>query len=83
MWRIVKVQTLPHYRLDVEFEDGVRGIVDLSRDLWGPMFEPLKDPEYFAKAFLDEDGVVCWPHGLDLAPDAMYEDLVRGGSVVR
>ena len=83
LWRIVKLKVLPEYRLEVEFADGVHGIVDLSQDLWGPMFEPLKDPDYFAKAALDEDGAVCWPHGLDLAPDAMYEDLTRGSSPTR
>jgi hypothetical protein len=76
MWRLKKVKALPDYRLEVEFEDGVHGVIDLSRDLWGPVFEPLRDPERFAEVTIDEFGAPCWPNGADLAPDAIYDDLV-------
>ena len=75
MWRMVSVKALPDYRLAVEFADGVHGVVDLSGDLWGPMFEPLKDPERFAEVSLDELGAPRWPNGADLAPDAIYEEI--------
>ncbi|GMU65225.1 MAG: hypothetical protein AMXMBFR36_14990 [Acidobacteriota bacterium] len=81
MWRAVKVRALPEYRLEVEFEDGVRGIIDLAAELWGPVFEPLKDPAKFAEVGLDEFGVVCWPNGADLAPDALYDDIKALSSV--
>ena len=84
MWRIVKVEVLPGYRLKVEFADGIAGIVDLSEELWGPVFEPLRDPARFAEVELDEYGVICWPStGADLAPDAIYEHLTRGSSAAR
>jgi len=76
LWRVVKIRALPGYRLEVEFADGVHGIVDLSEDLWGPVFEPLRDPERFAEVGIDEFGAPCWPNGADLAPDAIYDDLV-------
>jgi hypothetical protein len=75
MYRIVKVTALSGYRLDVEFEDGVRGIISLKNRLFGPVFEPLKNPEYFSKAMVDEFGAICWPNGADLAPDAIYQRL--------
>lgn len=50
--------------------------MDLSADLWGELFEPLKGPKFFALVRLDPDGDFAWPHGLDLAPDALYEDLI-------
>ena len=83
MWRIDKLKVLPEYRLEVEFADGVSGVLDYSRELWGPVFEPLRDPERFAEVGIDEFGAVCWPNGADLAPDAMYEDLTRGTSATR
>lgn len=83
MWRIVKLKALPGYRLEVEFADGVRGVVDMSNDLWGPAYEPLKDPVYFAQVSLDEFGAPVWPNGADAAPDAIYEDLTRGKSAAR
>ncbi|MGH7687152.1 MAG: DUF2442 domain-containing protein [Candidatus Dormibacteria bacterium] len=73
---LLSVEPVAPYRLKLRFADGVTGTVDLSNDLWGEMFEPLKDPEYFAQVRLDEDGAPAWPNGLDLAPDALYEDVV-------
>ena len=75
MQRVSKVRALGGYRLAVEFDDGVSGEVDLSERLFGPMFEPLKDPEFFARVEVDEFGAVSWPNGADVAPDALYETL--------
>jgi hypothetical protein len=72
MPRIKRVEPLPNYRLLVVFDDGVSGEVDLSERLFGPMFEPLRDSEAFARVELDEFGAPCWPNGADLAPDALY-----------
>jgi hypothetical protein len=83
MWRIVHVRVLPGHRLEVRFADGVEGIVDLGADLWGPVFEPLRDPAKFAEVRLSEHGVVCWPNGADLAPDALYDELKSGTSAAR
>lgn len=80
MWRIVFVEPLPEYRLRIRFADGVSGIVDLSADLWGPFFEPLRDPARFAEVALGEDGVIAWPNGADLAADAIYEELTGPAS---
>ena len=83
MERVTSVKALPGYRLEIEFADGTRGVLDYADKLWGPMFEPLRDPERFAAVGIDEDGVVCWPGGPDLAPDAMYERLKAGSTAAR
>lgn len=75
MHRVIRVKPLSAYRLFVEFADGVKGEVDLSERLFGPIFEPLKDPDFFSRADIDTFGAVCWPNGADLAPDAMHETL--------
>ncbi|MHC4472820.1 MAG: DUF2442 domain-containing protein [Planctomycetota bacterium] len=69
MCEVARVEALPGFRLHVEYTDGLEGTVDISDWLWGPVFEPLKDPEFFAKVAVDEYGAVCWPNGADLAPD--------------
>ena len=69
MCEVVRIRALPGYRLFVEFDDGLSGTVDVSDLLWGPVFEPLKDPEFFAQVRVDEFGAPCWPNGADLAPD--------------
>ena len=75
MWKVTSVEVLPEYRLHVTFEDGVQGEVDLSDRLYGPVFEPLADYTVFSQVAIDEFGVICWPNGADLAPDALYESV--------
>lgn len=31
------------YRIWLKFADGIEGEIDLEKELWGEMFEPLKD----------------------------------------
>ena len=76
--RVVRVTPLPNYRLTVEFDDGVSGTVDLSDDLRGEVFEPLRDEALFSQASADEYGAVTWPNGADIAPDALYLEITGG-----
>lgn len=73
--RLVRVIALPNYRLAVEFDDGSTGTVDLTSQLSGPMFEPLRERALFDQATVDDFGAVCWPNGADLAPDALYRAI--------
>ncbi|MGA3202803.1 MAG: DUF2442 domain-containing protein [Bryobacteraceae bacterium] len=75
MHRIVEVKPALGYVLEVEFSDGAFGKVDLSDRLFGPMFEPLLDPNVFNQVQIDEYGAICWPNGADLAPDALYQKI--------
>ncbi|MFN0053489.1 MAG: DUF2442 domain-containing protein [Planctomycetales bacterium] len=72
---VVSVTPLPEYQLKIRFDDGIEGIVSLHERLFGPVFEPLQDVALFNQAMIDEFGVVCWPNGADLAPEALYERL--------
>jgi len=47
--RIRDVEPLHDYTLRIGFSDGSFRDVDLEPELWGPMFEPLRDPEEFRK----------------------------------
>ena len=70
---VTDVRATGDYRLFLRFEDGLTGEIDLSGVLWGPAFEKLLDPAYFAKVRLDKDrGTVVWPNGTDLAPEMLY-----------
>jgi uncharacterized protein DUF2442 len=73
--RVVRVTPLPKYCLQVEFDDGVSGTIDLAEELIGEMFEPLRDEALFRQVAIDDYGAVCWPNGPDLAPDAMYIEI--------
>ena len=79
--RLEQVQVLPDYRLHLTFRDGRAGVVDLSEELWGQMFEPLADPAYFAQAKLDAElGTVVWPNGADFAPEFLYQSVKQTAS---
>jgi hypothetical protein len=60
------------YRLRVVFSDNSEKTIDFLEWLDGPVFEPLRDPEYFQRFFID-GGTVAWPNGADVAPETIYE----------
>lgn len=76
LYRILSVKPMDDYSLFITFEDGLSGIVSIKDSLYGPMFEPLKNVKFFRSVFLGEHGEVCWPNGADLAPDALYAELL-------
>lgn len=72
---VTAVTVLEHWRLRVSFSDGITGDVDLSglKDA-GPYWEPLRDSERFAAAFVDpRSRTVAWPGDVDIAPEALHE----------
>ena len=76
MPRVTAVEVIGGYQLRLMFDDGLVREIDLEHDLWGEMFEPLKDPSYFAKVFVDpETHTIAWPNGLDLAPEVLHGDF--------
>ncbi len=81
--RILKAEVCGNHLLRLAFNDGVRKTVNARPLLTGPVFEPLRDPEYFARATLDPVcGTVTWPNGADFAPEALHElAAVKGRTV--
>ena len=64
------------YRIRVTFNDNSERTIDFCQWLDGPIFEPLKDPEYFRRFFID-GGAVMWPNGADIAPETLYSVMGR------
>lgn len=74
MIRVTDARLVSDFVLWVRFNDGSEGEVDLSNELDGPVFEPLKDPEFFAQFRVDPDvHTLVWPNGADLAPEFLHE----------
>lgn len=71
-----EVTPLPGYRLHLRFNNGEAGEVDLSNELDGEVFEPLRDPVQFATAMQHPVmKTVAWANGADLAPEFLIELL--------
>jgi len=75
---VVGVAVIGKYGLRLLFDDGTVGDVDFSAKEWIGVFEPLRDPSYFAQVRVDpEAGTIVWPNGLDMAPEPLYEEARR------
>lgn len=73
-----EVVPLPNCRLRVRFNNGEAGIVDLSGELTGEVFEGLTNPAVFATAYQHPImKTVAWDNGADLAPEFLLELLLR------
>ena len=76
MPRIVEARYISGFKVWIRFSDGAEGGVDLSRELTGPMFEPLRNVEEFKRLKLHPElRTLVWPNGADLAPEFLRERL--------
>ena len=89
MLEVIDAQHEGDYRIRVEFNDGESGVVDLADDLWGPVFEPLRDVEQFKRFSVSKIfHTIVWANGADMAPehlrDMLHDDSnVSGAAGVR
>lgn len=64
------------YCIWLKFADGVEGEVDLEAELWGEVFQPLKDKARFSEFSLNKElETIVWPNGADFAPEFLYQKL--------
>lgn len=75
--KVCGAEYLGEYRIFLTFEDGKSGVIDLEHELWGEVFEPLRDVGLFRRfRFVPELDTIVWPTGADLAPEYLYENAV-------
>jgi len=60
------------YRLEVEFDNGTRGTIDVSDYAGIEVFQPWLQPGFFEQVRVSSEGALSWPGGLDLCADALY-----------
>ena len=84
MIKVVKIEQLGEYRLCFNFDDDSLGEYDFSALLSenGPMIEPLRDPAYFSRVFL-EHGAPTWPNGFDVSPSWLHRELAVARALKR
>ena len=74
--RVIKAQYIQEFIIHICFQDGTEGDIDLRRELYGELFEPLKDIAIFKDFVIHpEFHTICWPTGADIAPEFLYEKI--------
>lgn len=81
---VTRVESRGGYRVWVAFSDGTEGERDFADMIaeGGEMVEPLRDPAFFARFFLD-DGILTWPNGFDLDSIALHMEMKEKGLLHR
>ena len=75
---VVGVAVIGDYRLRLLFDDGTVGDVDFAGREWSGVFQPLREPAYFARVSVDpEAATIVWPDGLDMAPETLYAEALK------
>jgi hypothetical protein len=83
MIKITAVEPRGGFRLLLRFSDGFEGEHDFS-DLiaeTGSLVKPLRDPAYFARAFIEDGSGLGWPNGLDLDAEALHDEMSKAGQL--
>lgn len=77
MHRVVTVEPLVGYKVKIRFSDGVEGEVDLSYLVGKGVFTAWDDPAQFARVSVNnQTHTLTWPGGIDICPDALYQDVI-------
>jgi len=71
---VKKAKYLKDYKIWIEFEDGKKGEINLSKIIrkYKGVFEPLRDINYF-KNFKISGGTIAWENEADIAPETLYQ----------
>jgi hypothetical protein len=81
MLEVIKAEYIEKYRIQITFNNGASGVVDLKEALWGAMFEKLKDYNAFRKFEVSNlVHTIRWENDADLAPEYLYEKMVEQGA---
>lgn len=73
---VKKAKYLRGYTIWLQFNDGIEGEVDLSKELDGEVFGPLQDIERFKSFRVDPVlETIVWENGADLAPEFLYANI--------
>jgi hypothetical protein len=73
---VIEAKYVRDFTIWVKFEDGSEGEIDLAKELYGPVFEPLRDVSFFRQVRVDPElGTIVWPNGADLAPEFLYDKI--------
>jgi len=78
MLEVTSAEYVEGYKIRVFFNTSQTGVVDLYDALWGPIFEPLKDPSVFKRFKVSHVlHTICWDNDADFAPEFLRDKMVE------
>lgn len=77
-YHVMEAEYVSGFIVRLRFGDGTVGEIDLKPELYGPVFEPLKNLKLFRQLRVDpEFHTLVWPNGADFAPEFLHEHVRR------
>ena len=74
--RVKEARYVGGHTIWISFKDGAEGEIDLSSELHGEVFEPLKNVEYFKVFHVHQElHTIVWQNGADFAPEFLRSAL--------
>ena len=84
MLELTSARYIDGYRIEVSFNNGHSGIIDLTDALWGPVFEPLRRIEAFRRfEVCDVLHTIRWENDADLAPEYLHTKMTEQAESIR
>ena len=73
---VVEAEYISGYVIRSKFRDGTAGEIDLGPELWGEVFEPLRNLEFFRQFRIHpEFHTLVWPNEADFAPEFLHDNI--------
>jgi hypothetical protein len=80
---VTAARPLPSQRIEITTKSGATLVVDLLDLIAGrDIFWRLRQDRYFKMVKVDEQGVLCWPEGEDVAPESLGKYIITPGVAV-
>jgi hypothetical protein len=79
--KVISANYIKDYIIHFEFNNGVQSDIDLKDELWGEVFEPLKDIQLFKK-FKVNNWTIEWENGADFSPDFLLRKAMKEENIV-
>lgn len=84
IYRVVKVEVVSPYTLQVEFDDRSVQVIDFKPVLAGELYGPLRDDKLFRQVEIDpEVHTLVWPNGADFDPATLHDWPQHMGAMQR
>jgi hypothetical protein len=75
MQRVIAIQLVGKYLVEIQFSDGLRKTVDLEPFIGKGVSTRLLDEGYFRLVEIESGGGIAWPNGFDFCPNFLYSDV--------